>query len=98
VDLASSSLGLSLIVLTVAIHTTAVVVMAFRLETRIRVRVDKHKPERLRAIPTVIGHIGAVALISAALHGLRACCGRRHIGGSAHSTRSRLCRSIRWRP
>ena len=44
--------------------------MAFGLETRIRVRVDKHKHDRLRAIPTVIGHIGAVALILAALHGL----------------------------
>ena len=63
-------MGLSLIVLTIAIHTTAVVLMAFGLETRIRVRVDKHKPDRLRTIPTVIGHIAAVALILAALHGL----------------------------
>ena len=69
-DLASWSVGLSLIVLTIAIHTTAVVLMAFGLETRIRVRVDKHKSDRLRAIPTVIGHIAAVALILAALHGL----------------------------
>ena len=63
-------MGLSLIVLTIAIHTTAVVLMAFGLETRIRVRVDKHKSDGLRAIPTVIGHIAAVALILAALHGL----------------------------
>ncbi len=69
-DLASWSVGLSLIVLTIAIHTTAVVLMAFRLQTRIRVRVDKHKPDRLRAISTMIGHIAAVALILAALHGL----------------------------
>jgi hypothetical protein len=62
--------GLALIVLTIAIHTTAVVVMAFGLETRIRVRADKHTAERLRAVPTTIGHIGAVALILAALHGL----------------------------
>jgi hypothetical protein len=62
--------GLALIVLTIAIHTTAVVVMAFGLETRIRVRVDKHKADRLRAVPTMIGHIGVVALILAALHGL----------------------------
>jgi hypothetical protein len=62
--------GLSLIVLTIAIHTTAVVLMAFGLEARIRVRVDKHKPDRLRAIPTVIGHIAAVALTLAALHGI----------------------------
>ena len=68
-DLASWSVGLSLIVLTIAIHTTAVVLMAFGLETKIRFRVDKHKPDRLRAIPTVIGHIGAVALILTALHG-----------------------------
>jgi hypothetical protein len=70
VDLPSWGLGLSLIVLTVAIHTTAVVLMAFGLEPRIRVRVDKHQPDVLRAIPTVIAHIGAVALILAALHGL----------------------------
>jgi hypothetical protein len=70
VDLPSWSLGLLLIVLTIAIHTTAVVLMSFGLETRIRVRADKHKPHGLRATPTVIGHIGAVALILAALHGL----------------------------
>jgi hypothetical protein len=68
-DLASWSVGLALIVLTIAIHTTAVVVMAFGLETRIRFRVAKHKAERLRAVPTVIGQIGAVAVILAALHG-----------------------------
>ena len=62
-------MGLSLIVLTIAIHTTAVVLMAFSLETRVRVRVDT-QPDRLKAIPTMIGHIGAVALILAALHGL----------------------------
>jgi hypothetical protein len=60
--------GLSLIVLTIAIHTTAVVLMAFGLETR--VRVVTHQPDRLRATPTMIGHIGAVALILAAVHGL----------------------------
>ena len=69
-DLASWSVGLALIVLTIAIHTTAVVVMAFGLEARIRVRVDKPTAERLRAVPTMIGHIGAIALILAALHGV----------------------------
>jgi hypothetical protein len=59
VDVPSWILGLSLIVL-----------MALGLESTIRVRVDKHQPEVLRAIPTVIGHIGAVAVILAALHGL----------------------------
>ena len=63
-------MGLSLIVLTIAIHTTAVVLMAFSLETR--VRVDTQQPDRLRAIPMMIGHIGAVALILAALHGFEA--------------------------
>jgi len=69
VDLPSWSLGLSLIVLTIAIHTTAVVLMAFGLEARIRARVDE-TPDLRRAIPTVIVRIGAVALILAALHGL----------------------------
>jgi hypothetical protein len=70
VDLASWTLGQSLNVLTIAIHTTGVVMMAFGLETRIRVEVDKHKHDPRRAIPIVIGHIGAVGLILAALHGL----------------------------
>ena len=70
VNLVSWTLGLSLIVLTIAIHTTGVVMMAFGLETRIRVRVDKHKDDPRRAIPIVIGHIGAVALMLAALHGM----------------------------
>ena len=68
-DLSSWILGLALIVLTIAIHTTAVVLMAFGLEARIRARVDE-TPDLRRAIPTVIVRIGAVALILAALHGL----------------------------
>jgi hypothetical protein len=72
VDLSSWSVGLSLIVLTIAIHTTAVVLMAFGLETRTRARVGQYQSDRLRAIPAMIGHIGAVALILAALHGLEA--------------------------
>ena len=69
-DWASWTLGLSLIVLTIAIHTTGVVLMAFGLESRVRDRVDTHKLNRLHAIPIVIGHIGAIALILAALHGV----------------------------
>ncbi|MDO8835235.1 MAG: hypothetical protein Q7V01_06545 [Vicinamibacterales bacterium] len=69
-NLASWVLGLSLIVLTIAIHTTAVVVMAFSMETRIRVRVEKHTLDPQRAIPIVIGIIGLVAVILAVLHGL----------------------------
>ena len=68
-DLSSWTLGLSLIVLTIAIHTTGVVMLAFGLERRIRVGTDKHLHDPRRAIPDVIGHIGAVALILAALHG-----------------------------
>ena len=63
-------MGLSLIVLTIAIHTTAVVLMAFGLDKRVSVRADTHQPNRLRAIPKMIGHIGAVALTLAALHGV----------------------------
>jgi len=62
--------GLSLIVLTIAIHTTAVVLMAFGLDKRVSVRADTQQPNRLRAIPKMIGHIGAVALTLAALHGV----------------------------
>ncbi len=69
-DLSSWTLGLSLIVLTIAIHTTGVVMLAFGLEKRIRGGTDKHLHDPRRAIPVVIGHIGAVALILAALHGL----------------------------
>jgi hypothetical protein len=69
-DLSSWALGLSLIVLTIAIHTTAVVLMAFGLEKRVRFRVDTQESDRLRAIPAMIRHIGAVALVLAALSGL----------------------------
>ena len=69
-NLASWILGLSLIVVTIAIHTTGVVMMAFGLESRIRVRVEKYQLDPLRAIPIVIGSIGLVAVILAVLHGL----------------------------
>jgi hypothetical protein len=69
-DLPSWTLGLSLIVLTIAIHTTGVVVLAFGLERSIRLGADKHMHDSRRVVPVVIGHIGAVALILAALHGL----------------------------
>lgn len=69
-DLPSWSLGLALITLTIAIHTTAVVFMALGLDSRIRARGDAPVHDGLRAIPAVIGRIGAVALLLAALHGL----------------------------
>jgi hypothetical protein len=68
-DLSSWILGLALTVLTIAIHTTAVVLMAFGLVAMFRARVDE-PPDLRRAIPVVIVRIAAVALILAALHGL----------------------------
>ena len=67
-DFASWSLGLALIVLTIAIHTTAVVLMAFGLESKIR--PGPPMIDRRRAVPIVIARIGAVAVALAALHGL----------------------------
>lgn len=69
-DLASWALGLSLTVLTIAVHTTAVVLMAFALELRIRARAYKATSGMRRAIATVIGRIAATALILTALHGI----------------------------
>lgn len=68
---ASWTLGLSFIVLTVAFHTTGVVIMAF-VGRRIRARVEKQKLHPLRVIAILIGVIGAVAVILAVLHGLEA--------------------------
>jgi hypothetical protein len=68
---ASWILGLSFIVLTVAFHTTGVVMMAFA-GRRIRVTVEKQKLHPFRTIPILIGVIGAVAVILAVLHGLEA--------------------------
>src|SRR4051812_26918328 len=42
--------------------------MAFGLESRIR--AGEATADRRRAVPIVIGHIGAVAVMLAALHGL----------------------------
>ncbi|WP_460359422.1 hypothetical protein [Mycobacterium sp. ZZG] len=69
-DLASWIVGLSLIVLTIAIHTTGVVVMAFRLEARIRNRLEKNAFGPKRAILIVSGSIAVVALTLVVLHGL----------------------------
>jgi hypothetical protein len=51
VDLASWTVGLSLIVLTIAIHTTGVVMMAFGLERRIPIRVEEHLDDPRGTIP-----------------------------------------------
>ncbi|MBI5338633.1 hypothetical protein EV589_1441 [Mycobacterium sp. BK558] len=69
-NLASWVVGLSLIVLTIAVHSTAVVMMAFGMEHRIRARLEKHTLDPQRAIPIVIGTIGFVAVVLAVMHGL----------------------------
>jgi hypothetical protein len=68
---ASWILGLSFILLTVAFHTTAVVLMAFG-GRRTRARVEKQKLHPRRIILNLIGVIAAVAVILAVLHGLEA--------------------------
>ena len=70
-DLASWTLGLSLIVLTIVIQTTAVVMMFSVSKRGFGSEVDNHKHDPRRAIPIVISHIGAVGLVLAALHGLQ---------------------------
>ena len=70
-DGASCTLGLVLIVLTIAIHTSAVVLMAFA-GARIRVRVEKRQLTPLRVVPLLICHLAGVALILVAVHGLEA--------------------------
>lgn len=69
-DLASWGLGLSLIVLTIAMHTTAVVVMALVLEARVRPKFAEPAPSVPRATFNVAGRIAIVTLMLAALHGL----------------------------
>jgi len=70
VDLASWTLGLSLIVVTIAAHTTAVVAMALILEKRLAARSAASTPTRRQAISTVIVRIGTIAVLLAALHGV----------------------------
>ena len=63
--------GLSLIALTVAIHATGVVMMAF-VGFGIRVRLEARKLGLSHVIPIVIGLVGAVGLLLAVLHGIEA--------------------------
>ncbi|BBX68483.1 hypothetical protein [Mycolicibacterium psychrotolerans] len=69
-NVASWIVGLSLIVLTITLHTTVVVMMAFGMESRIRARIEKHTLVPQKAIPAVIGSIGFVAVALALMHGL----------------------------
>src|SRR5215471_9572610 len=64
--------GLSLIVLTIAIHTTGVIFMAFAT-VRIRVRLESVDRTELRHVFAInIGLIAVVGLLLAALHGIEA--------------------------
>jgi multisubunit Na+/H+ antiporter MnhB subunit len=65
-------LGLSLIALTMAIHATGIVFLAFATE-RIRVRVESLDRLSLRhVLAIVIGLIGVIGLLLAALRGIEA--------------------------
>ena len=64
--------GLSLIVLTIAIHTTGVIFMAFPT-VRIRDRLESGNRLELRHVFAInIGLIAAVGLLLTALHGIEA--------------------------
>ena len=70
-DVSSWSLGLSLIVATIAIHTSAVVVMALELERGVNEkRSGMATPFRRRTIPIVIVRMATVAVVLAVLHGI----------------------------
>ena len=66
---ASWTWGLVLIALTIAIHACGVVMMAF-LMVRFRAWLEKQNLGLCYVIPIVIGVIGAVGLLLAALHGI----------------------------
>src|SRR5262249_25888001 len=63
--------GLSLIALTIVIHTMGVVTMAF-VGFRIRSRLETRKLRLWYVIPIVVGIVGALGLLLAALHGIEA--------------------------
>ena len=61
--------GLSLIVLTLAIHATAVVTLAFQ-GLRIRMRLETHVLKTWSLIAIVICVVGVIGLLLAVLHGI----------------------------
>ena len=63
--------GLSLLALTIAIHTTGVVIMSI-VGLRMRVRLETRNLGLWHLIPIVIGVAGAVGLLLAVLHGMEA--------------------------
>lgn len=68
-DLSDWALGLSLIVVTMAVHTIGVVMMALA-EARLRGRIKARSLRLKHAILTVITVIGAVGLLLSLLRGL----------------------------
>jgi hypothetical protein len=69
VDRPSWGWGLSLIVVTVAIHATAIVIMAF-MATKIRLRQKARRLSSWHLIMIMVCVIGAIGLLLAMLHGL----------------------------
>jgi hypothetical protein len=63
--------GLSLIALTVAIHTIGIVMLAL-VGFKIRSRLETRKLPLRHVIPTVVGIVGALGLLLAVLHGIEA--------------------------
>ncbi len=63
--------GLSLIVVTMAIHAIAVVMMALGM-LRLRVRLEKRGLGLRYMVPIVTGVIAAIGLLLAVLHGIEA--------------------------
>ena len=70
-ELVNWTWGLSLIVLTIALHVTGVIVLAF-LGLRIRVRIASRRLGLRYLILIVIGWVTAVALVLTVLHGIEA--------------------------
>ena len=63
--------GLALIALTIAMHATGVVVLAF-VSLRIRVRIANRRLGLRYVIPIVVGLVAAAGLLLAVLHGIEA--------------------------
>ena len=70
-ELVNWTWGLSLIVLTIALHVTGVIVLAF-LGLRLRLRIASRRLGLRYLIPIVIGWVSAVALVLTVLHGIEA--------------------------
>ncbi len=66
---ASWAWGLSLILLTIALHATGVVIMGV-VGQRIRLALEHRRLDGRQAIPIVIAIVGTVGVILAALHGI----------------------------